>query len=82
MLIAFAALLKLYNLLVSISTNTSVDIRSPIGLKGQKYDDVKVPVILGVMSRCPDALLCESVFDTVLEKVEGKVNLTLSFLGE
>ena len=35
--------------------------------------DVKVPVTLGVMSRCPDALLCESVFNQVLTKVEGKV---------
>ncbi|KZT12569.1 uncharacterized protein LAESUDRAFT_718841 [Laetiporus sulphureus 93-53] len=44
-------------------------------------DDVKVPVTLGVMSRCPDALLCESVFDRVLSRVSEKVNLTLSFIG-
>ncbi|KAI5120682.1 hypothetical protein M0805_006971 [Coniferiporia weirii] len=43
---------------------------------------VKVPVTLGVMSRCPDALLCESVFDKVLPQVDGKVNLTLSFIGK
>ena len=43
--------------------------------------DVKVPVTLGVMSRCPDALLCESVFNQVLTKVEGKVDLALTYVG-
>ncbi|CCL99423.1 uncharacterized protein FIBRA_01441 [Fibroporia radiculosa] len=45
------------------------------------YADTKVPVILGVMSRCPDALLCESVFDHVLKKVIDRVDLSLSFIG-
>ncbi|EMD40824.1 hypothetical protein CERSUDRAFT_111406 [Gelatoporia subvermispora B] len=45
------------------------------------YNAVKVPVILGVMSRCPDAHLCETVFDQVLQKVSGKVDLSLSFIG-
>ncbi|PCH41160.1 hypothetical protein WOLCODRAFT_69436 [Wolfiporia cocos MD-104 SS10] len=44
-------------------------------------DDVKVPVTLGVMSRCPDALLCESVFDHVLKRVANKVDLSLTFIG-
>ncbi|KAJ3522343.1 hypothetical protein NMY22_g11928 [Coprinellus aureogranulatus] len=35
--------------------------------------DVKVPVQLGVMSACPDALLCESLFNDVLASAEGKV---------
>lgn len=43
--------------------------------------DVKVPVVLGVMSRCPDAILCESVFDHVLKRVGNKVDLSLSFIG-
>lgn len=47
----------------------------------QPQADVKVPVILGVMSRCPDALLCESVFDDVLKRVEDKVDLKLSFIA-
>ena len=44
-------------------------------------DDVKVPVTLGVMSRCPDALLCETVFDKALLKVVDKIDLSLSFIG-
>ncbi|KZT74269.1 hypothetical protein DAEQUDRAFT_720429 [Daedalea quercina L-15889] len=43
--------------------------------------DTKVPVILGVMSRCPDAVLCETVFDQVLKKVAGKVDLSLTFVA-
>lgn len=45
-------------------------------------DDVKVPVILGVMSRCPDAIFCESVFDRVLQRVGDKVDLSLTFIGK
>lgn len=46
------------------------------------YDtNVKVPVVLGVMSRCPDAILCESVFDQVLKEVADKVDLSLTFIG-
>lgn len=44
-------------------------------------NDVKVPVVLGVMSRCPDALLCESVWDHVLQRVGDKVNISLSFIA-
>jgi len=44
--------------------------------------DVKVPVTLGVMSRCPDALVCETVFDDVLKQVGDKVNISLSFIGK
>jgi len=44
--------------------------------------DVKVPVQLGVMSRCPDALLCESVFNQVLEKVARKIKLSLTYVAE
>ncbi|KAI9001439.1 hypothetical protein BD414DRAFT_474639 [Trametes punicea] len=43
--------------------------------------DAKVPVVLGVMSRCPDAMLCETVFDHVLERVADKVDLSLTFIG-
>ena len=44
-------------------------------------DDVKVPVTLGVMSRCPDALICEATFDKVVPQVEDKIDLSLSFIG-
>lgn len=33
------------------------------------------------MSGCPDALLCESVFDHVLDRVSDKVDLSLTFIG-
>jgi len=42
---------------------------------------VKVPIQLGVMSRCPDALLCESIFGEVLDRVIDKVNLSLVYIG-
>ncbi|KAH7914365.1 hypothetical protein BJ138DRAFT_1133468 [Hygrophoropsis aurantiaca] len=45
-------------------------------------DEVKVPVVLGVMSRCPDAILCESVFNRVLQRVGDKVDISLSFLAK
>lgn len=45
-------------------------------------EDVKVPVVLGVMSACPDALLCESVFDRVLKRVGNKIDLSLTFIGQ
>ena len=43
--------------------------------------DKKVLVQLGVMSRCPDALLCESVFNEVLDRVPDKVNLSLVYVA-
>ncbi|KAK7049542.1 hypothetical protein VNI00_005573 [Paramarasmius palmivorus] len=45
-------------------------------------DDVKVPVQLGVMSRCPDALICENIFDQVLKKVADKIDLSLIYIAE
>ncbi|KAF8914577.1 hypothetical protein CPB85DRAFT_1375382 [Mucidula mucida] len=45
-------------------------------------DDVKVPVHLGVQSRCRDALLCENIFDAVLKKVVNKIDLSLVYVGE
>jgi len=46
------------------------------------FHDVKVPIQLGVMSRCPDALLCEAVFDQVLNKVRPKVDMSLVFIAK
>lgn len=43
--------------------------------------NVKVPVTLGVMSRCPDAILCESVFDEVVKHTIDKIDLSLTFIG-
>ncbi|KIK65286.1 hypothetical protein GYMLUDRAFT_38721 [Collybiopsis luxurians FD-317 M1] len=44
--------------------------------------DIKVPVHLGVMSRCPDALLCENLFDAVLKKVSDKIDLQLVYIAK
>ncbi|KAK4050015.1 hypothetical protein OIO90_005205 [Microbotryomycetes sp. JL221] len=41
----------------------------------------KVPVILGVMSKCPDAQVCEIVFDRVLDQVGQQVDLNLVYIG-
>lgn len=53
---------------------------------GEQYHlnvaDIKVQVQLGVMSRCPDALLCESRFDEVLDKVADKVQLSLIYVAK
>jgi hypothetical protein len=44
---------------------------------------VPVPVILGVMSNCPDARYCEDVFNDVLHKVGHEiVDIQLSFIGK
>lgn len=46
-------------------------------------DDLKVPVVLAVMSHCSDAYMCESVFDNVLKEkgVLDKINLSLTMLA-
>lgn len=45
-------------------------------------DAVKVQVILGVMSRCPDALVCENTWDQVLTKVKEKVDASMIYIGK
>ncbi|KAF8524610.1 hypothetical protein BU17DRAFT_42816 [Hysterangium stoloniferum] len=40
-----------------------------------------VQITLGVMSRCPDALLCETVLDSVFQETWPLVNVSLSFIG-
>lgn len=44
--------------------------------------DIKVPVELGVMSQCPDALLCENVFNEVLHKVPDKLVISLRYVAQ
>lgn len=46
------------------------------------HHNVKVSVQLGVMSRCPDALLCESVFNGVMERVAEKMELSLTYVAK
>jgi len=45
-------------------------------------NDVRVPVTLGVMSRCPDALKCETLFDNVIPRVREKINLSLAYVAK
>jgi hypothetical protein len=44
--------------------------------------DTRVPVVLGVMSACPDALACEAVFDDVLPRVAPKIALALEYIAQ
>ncbi|KAI8336933.1 hypothetical protein BC941DRAFT_353210 [Chlamydoabsidia padenii] len=41
-----------------------------------------VPVDLFVMSKCPDAVYCESVFSTVLKKVKVDVALNINYIAQ
>ncbi|GLB33799.1 putative gamma interferon inducible lysosomal thiol reductase (GILT) [Lyophyllum shimeji] len=45
-------------------------------------EDIKVPVQLGVMSRCPDALLCETLFNDVVQKASDKMDLSLVYVAK
>ncbi|KZV82376.1 hypothetical protein EXIGLDRAFT_843825, partial [Exidia glandulosa HHB12029] len=45
-------------------------------------EEVRVPLTLGVMSRCPDAIFCEAVIDDVLSEVGDIVDVGLTFIGQ
>ncbi|KAJ1036121.1 hypothetical protein NDA18_000263 [Ustilago nuda] len=50
----------------------------------ESYDALglqRVNVTLAVMSRCSDALACEAAFDKVLDLVNAKTRLTMSYIG-
>lgn len=66
------------NINININTNLNTQQR-PLG---GEPTDIKVPVQLGVMSKCPDALLCERRFTEVLEQVSDKVDLSLVYVGK
>ncbi|KAE8221976.1 hypothetical protein CF319_g4753 [Tilletia indica] len=42
----------------------------------------RVEVTAGVMSRCPDAHYCEATLDRILDRVNSKVKLHLTYLGK
>ena len=48
----------------------------------QSISGIKVPIQLAVMSRCPDALLCESTFNEVQRRVINKVDLSLVYIAK
>jgi hypothetical protein len=64
---------------MSLSDRTPL-LQNELAVETTHYNDIKVPAVLGVMSACPDALLCESIFDRVLKVVSDKVDLSLSFI--
>ena len=71
---------------LAIYSTAAVALTSPLVVQDNlqqvlSANDVKVPVKLGVMSRCPDAMLCESVFETVFESVGHKMDFSLTFIG-
>ncbi|KAI8928662.1 hypothetical protein BC831DRAFT_447487 [Entophlyctis helioformis] len=57
---------------------------SPVQLQRQGVQGMqtKVPVTLFVMSKCPDAVLCERVFASVLEAVAPITDLTTQYIGK
>ncbi|CAG8754226.1 890_t:CDS:2, partial [Acaulospora morrowiae] len=44
-------------------------------------DKPKIPVELFVMSRCPDAVMCESVLSDVLKQVNEISNFTTNYIA-
>jgi hypothetical protein len=71
-------LLGLISITMALAPPLAVQHQFPTAIS----DNMKVPVVLGVMSRCPDAILCESVFNRVLQRVGEKVELSLSFIAK
>ncbi|KAJ4478044.1 hypothetical protein J3R30DRAFT_3290409 [Lentinula aciculospora] len=71
------------NTVAQAAVPSFVEDTSQVTLQVAKIDDdIKVPVILGVMSRCPDALLCENSMDAVLKKVGDKISLKLVYIAK
>ncbi|WWC86469.1 uncharacterized protein L201_001346 [Kwoniella dendrophila CBS 6074] len=56
--------------------------QQPFGLMDE-HQSSKVNVSLYVMSRCPDARLCEDVFDSVINKegILDKIDLNIGYIG-
>ncbi|KAI9467074.1 hypothetical protein BJY52DRAFT_1111560 [Lactarius psammicola] len=61
--------------------NSVTEAQGSWSIPGSFTNNLRVPVTLGVMSRCPDALLCETLFDKVIPKVAEKIDLSLTFVA-
>lgn len=57
------------------------DAQGSLSIPNSFTNNLRVPVVLGVMSRCPDALLCETLFDKVVPKVTDKIELSLAYVA-
>jgi len=68
--------------LVSSTVALPPHAQAPIGLAPVPDNNTRVPIMLGVMSRCPDALLCESVLDGAFKQTWDIVDINLSFVGK
>ncbi|KAG8829624.1 hypothetical protein FRC18_009182 [Serendipita sp. 400] len=67
---------------IDLSSKSKTDMVSdPESLTHQQIK-ARVPILLGVMSQCPDALYCEDVFNRVLSYVENIVEMDLTFLAK
>lgn len=42
----------------------------------------RVELTLGVMSRCPDAIFAEASFDKVIPRVNDKIQLHFTYIGD
>ena len=82
MLTKATLLLSYVSILASTALSRALDplLVQPIG-PWTEHEPTRVPITLGVMSGCPDAILCESVFDRVVERVADKIDLQLTFIG-
>jgi len=49
--------------------------------ESKKKPKKKVPVVLGVMSKCPDAITCEATFDKIFSAVDSLVDLETVYIG-
>ncbi|KAH7102904.1 hypothetical protein BKA62DRAFT_697977 [Auriculariales sp. MPI-PUGE-AT-0066] len=65
----------------STYTPTSPAVALKMAFSSSNSPDVLVPLTLGVMSQCPDAIYCESVMNEVLDEVGSIVSLGLTFIG-
>ncbi|KAM6495894.1 hypothetical protein JOM56_008600 [Amanita muscaria] len=69
-------------LIVSVIASRLPPLTVQDGAQHTDHADVKVPVELGVMSRCPDAIFCETIFDRVLQQVKDKVTLSMRYIAK
>lgn len=76
-------IIQTLSLLFAAAHATSVtDAQKPWSIQNTFTNNLRVPVVLGVMSRCPDALLCETLFDKVIPKVADKIDLSLAYVAK
>ncbi|WVW82529.1 hypothetical protein I302_104540 [Kwoniella bestiolae CBS 10118] len=70
-------------LLAGLAASIPSPLQQPFGVQDE-YQGDKVNVSLYVMSRCPDARLCENVFEGVIQKegILDKINLDVGYIGK